>query len=220
MQSSLKLFSYWRSSSAYRVRIALNLKGLEYELIPIHLVHDGGQQHHLEFKKLNPQGLVPVLTDGGRVFRQSTSICEYLDETYPTRPLLPADIRSRARVRALANLISCEIQPLNNLRVLMYLEKELNVKGEHKAAWYRYWIEEGFTAFEQLLAESPTTGDFCEGDDPTVADAFLVPQVYNALRYDMDLQPYPELCRVYKNCLAMDEFQQAAPEAQPDAAKP
>ena len=217
MQSGLKLFSYWRSSSAYRVRIALNLKGLDYELIPIHLVRDGGQQHHPEFRKLNPQGLVPVLTDGGRVFRQSTAICEYLDESYPTRPLLPADIRSRARVRALTHLIGCDVQPLNNLRVLMYLEKELNVTGDRKTHWYRYWVEEGFTAFEELLSESLSTGEFCEGDDPTMADAFLVPQVYNALRYEIDLKPYPELQRVYKNCLSMDEFQRAAPEAQPDA---
>ncbi len=217
MQRSLRLYSYWRSSSAYRIRIALNLKGLDYELVPIHLVKDGGQHRQPAFMKLNPQGLVPVLTDGGRVFRQSVAICEYLDEAYPSRPLLPADIRSRARVRNLTQVIASDIQPLNNLRVLMYLEKELDIKGQRKSDWYRYWIEDGFAAFEQLLAESPTTGDFCEGDDPTMADAFLVPQVYNALRYEIDLAPYPEVQRVYQNGIDVEEFQSAAPEAQPDA---
>ncbi len=218
MLGTLRLYSYWRSSSAYRVRIALNLKELDYELVPIHLVRDGGQHHHADYMKLNPQALVPVLTDGGRVFRQSMAICEYIEEAYPERPLLPpADIRSRARVRALAQMIACDIQPLNNLRVLMYLDKELGVKGQRKTDWYKYWITDGFTALEALLEQSPTTGYFCDGDEPTLADAFLVPQVYNALRFEIDLSGFANINRIYGHCIEEEAFALAAPEAQPDA---
>lgn len=213
----LKLFSYWRSSAAYRVRIALNLKGLEYELIPVHLVRNGGEHHAAEFMELNPQGLVPVLTDGGRVYRQSMAILEYLDEAYPDFPLLPAEIRARGRVRSLAHIIACDIHPLNNLRVMMYLEKELDIRGRRKADWMAYWMGEGFRAFESLLVQSPTTGEFCEGDYPTMADCCLVPQVYNANRFRCDLTPYPEIRRIVANCQQMAAFSDAAPEAQPDA---
>jgi maleylacetoacetate isomerase len=217
MLGNLKLFSYWRSSASYRVRIALNLKQLEYELEPVHLVRDGGDNHSDDYLALNPQGMVPVLSDGGRIFRQSMAIIEYLDEAYPDHPLLPTEIRARGRVRALAQMIACDIHPLNNLRVLMFLEKELGVKGKRKTEWYQLWINEGFKAFEVLLATSPTTGEYCEGDDPTMADCFLVPQVYNALRYDCSLDDFPEIRRIYENCMGLDEFIDASPEKQPDA---
>ncbi len=214
---ALKLYSYWRSSAAYRVRIALNLKNLTYELVPVHLVRNGGEHHQPEYLQLNPQGLVPILTDGGRVFRQSLAIIEYLDEAYPDVPLLPAEIRARARVRSLAQMIACDVHPLNNLRVLMFLEKELSIKGRRKQDWYQYWLAEGFRSFESLLGQSPTTGDFCEGDYATLADCCLVPQVYNALRFETDMEPYPEIQRIYQNCLAEPAFDRAQPESQPDA---
>ncbi len=217
MLGQLKLYSYWRSSAAYRVRIALNIKNLEFELIPVHLVRNGGEHRSAEFMELNPQGLVPVLTDGGRVFRQSMAIIEYLEEAYPDNPLLTAEIRGRARIRSLAQIVACDMHPLNNLRVLMYLEKELGVKGNAKMDWYHYWLREGFEAFESMLTQSPTTGEFCEGDDPSMADCFLIPQVYNALRFEHDMRPYPEIQRIYENCMACEEFSKAAPENQPDA---
>ena len=215
----LRLYSYWRSSAAYRVRIALNLKKLPHEIIPVHLVKDGGQHHSAEFAGMNPQQLVPILTDGERVIRQSMAIIEYLDEAYEGAALLPSEIRSRARTRALAQLIACDIHPLNNLRVLQYLGRNGNgaYDEEAKATWYRHWIVEGFTALESLLGESPTTGDFCEGDEPTIADLCLAPQVYNAIRYECPLRPYPSIRRIYANCMANEAFHQAAPEQQPDA---
>ncbi len=213
----LKLYSYWRSSAAYRVRIALNLKGLEYDLVPIHLLRDGGEHHRAAFLELNPQGLVPVLTDGGRVYRQSMAILEYLDEAYPEAPLLPSEIRARGRVRSLAQIIACDIHPLNNLRVNMYLDKELGIKGKDRIQWMNYWMTEGFTAFESMLAGSPTTGEFCEGDTPTMADCFLVPQVYNARRYGCDLAPFPLITEICERCEALAEFRVASPENQPDA---
>lgn len=213
----LKLFSYWRSSAAYRVRIALNLKGLEYDLIPVNLIKNGGEHHQPEYMKLNPQGLVPVLTDGGRVFRQSLAILEYLDEAYPEAPLLPSEIRARGRVRGLAQIVACDIHPLNNLRVMMFLDKELGIKGRAKVDWMNYWMGEGFSAFEKLLESSPTTGEFCEGDHPTMADCLLVPQVYNANRYGCDLSGYPLIREINDRCLALDAFAQAHPDQQPDA---
>ncbi len=217
MNGPYRLYTYWRSSSAYRVRIALNLKQLDHELVPVHLVRDGGEQNHQAYRELNPQGLVPVLLDGSRVIRQSMTIIEYLDELYPEPPLLPANIRSRARVRTIAHTIACEIQPLNNLRVLMYLEKEMAQNKASRNEWYQTWLAEGFASIESLLEQSPTTGDFCEGDMPTLADVCLVPQVYNAMRYECDLAPYPQIQKIYGNCQEMAAFQRAAPESQPDA---
>lgn len=217
MNGPYRLYTYWRSSSAYRVRIALNLKQLDHELVPVHLVKDGGEQNHEAYRRMNPQGLVPVLVDGSRIIRQSIAIIEYLDELYPEPPLLPANIRSRSRVRSIAHTIACEIQPLNNLRVLMYLEKEAGLNKAARNEWYQTWLAEGFAAVEDLLEQSPTTGEFCEGDTPTMADACLIPQVYNAIRYECDMSPYPLIAQINENCMALTAFQRAAPENQPDA---
>lgn len=213
----LKLYTYWRSSAAYRVRIALNLKKLRHELVPVHLTRNGGEQHQPDYLELNPQGLVPTLLDGERVLRQSLAILEYLDEVYPEPPLLPATPRDRARVRGIANLIACDIHPLNNLRVLQFLEKEMAQGDNARKNWYHYWLGEGFGALESLLADHPSTGIFCEGDEPTVADICLVPQVYNARRFDVDMKQYPTIARIEEACLATPAFADAAPEQQPDA---
>jgi maleylacetoacetate isomerase len=213
----LKLYSYWRSSAAYRVRIALNLKQLEHEIVPVHLLRDGGEQHASEFRAMNPQELIPVLRDGHRVIRQSMAIMEYLDETWPAHPLLPATSRDRARVRALAQVIACDIHPLNNLRVQQYLERELGADESARTAWTLHWIRLGFEAFEALLTDHPSTGEFCEGENPGLADCCLVPQVYNARRFGLDLSPYPTIQRIEAACQSLDAFQRAAPERQPDA---
>lgn len=213
----LKLYTYWRSTAAYRVRIALNLKKLRHELIPVHLTRNGGEQHSRDYRKLNPQGLVPTLTDGERVLRQSMAILEYLDEVYPEPPLLPVTPRDRARVRGLAQVIACDIHPLNNLRVLQLLEKEMGVGEKKRKTWYRYWIDEGFGALEDLLANHPSTGAFCEGDEPGLADLCLVPQVYNANRFEVSLDAYPTIRRINEACLELPAFHDAAPENQPDA---
>lgn len=212
----MKLYGYFRSSAAYRVRIALNLKGLAYEQLAVNLAD--GEQRGVDNLARNPQGLVPVLeTDDGTRLTQSLAICEYLDERYPEPPLLPADAAERARVRALAQAIACEIHPLNNLKVLKYLTGELGVSDEARLGWYRHWVSEGFDALETRLADSPATGAFCHGDTPTLADACLVPQVFNARRFDCDLSAYPTIRRIIERCATLDAFQRAAPAAQPDA---
>ena len=216
----LRLYSYWRSSAAYRVRIALNLKGLDYQLAPVHLVRDGGEQHGAAFRQVNPQGLVPTLQHGQRFIRQSMAIIEYLDEGFAGQPLLPATARERARVRGLAQLIACDMHPLGNLRVLQYLEREFKATPEQREAWIRHWLSLGFEAIEALLAEHPSTGAFCDGEHPGLADCLLVPMVYNARRFKLDLTPYPTVRRIDAQCLALEAFQQAAPEAQPDASPP
>jgi maleylacetoacetate isomerase len=220
VSGGLRLYSYWRSSAAYRVRIALNLKGLDYQLAPVHLVRDGGEQHGAAFRQVNPQGLVPTLQHGQRLIRQSMAIIEYLDETFADQPLLPPMARDRARVRGLAQLIACDMHPLGNLRVLQYLEREFQATPEQREAWIRHWLALGFEAIEALLTESPATGEFCEGERPGMADCLLVPQLYNARRFKLDLAPYPIATRIEANCLALDAFQRAAPEAQPDAPPP
>lgn len=217
MSEMLSLYSYWRSSAAYRVRIALHLKGLAYAQKPIHLLNNGGEQRSPEFRLVNPQALVPVLLDGERAIRQSLAIIEYLDESFPAVPLLPAMARDRARVRALAQLIACDVHPLANLRVQQYLERELKVEQAQREAWSRHWIGDGLAAFEALVFDNPSTGDFCEGEMPSIADCCLIPQLYNARRLQMDLSVYPNLLRIEANCLALPGFQQAAPERQPDA---
>ena len=213
----LCLYSYWRSSAAYRVRIGLNLKGLPYDIMPVHLVRDGGQQHTAEFREANPQELVPVLQHGQRMLRQSMAILEYVDEVWPERPLLPTVARDRQRVRALAQVIACDIHPLNNLRVLQYFENEWGVPQAERETWSRHWMAQGFEAFEALLHDHPSTGAYCDGEVPTLADCCLVPQVYNARRFGLDLSPYPTILRIEEACLALPAFDAARPENQPDA---
>ena len=217
MNDALTLYSYWRSSAAYRVRIGLNLKGLAYETRPVHLVRDGGEQHAEDYRALNPQELVPMLVDGGRRITQSLAILEYLDEAFPKPALLPADLRGRARVRALAQLVACDIHPLNNLRVLQYFDREWHVPQPERDGWVRHWIESGFKVAELQLADHPSTGTYCDGDAPGFSDCCLIPQIYNARRHGVDMAAYPTLCRIEAECLALPEFDAARPENQPDA---
>jgi maleylacetoacetate isomerase len=213
----MRLYDYFRSSAAYRVRIALNVKGVAPdERTYVHLRM--GSQRAQDYLALNPQGLVPALElDDGSVLAQSLAIIEYLDETRPEPPLLPPDPVARARVRAIALSIACEIHPLNNLRVLNYLIGTLGVSREQKDGWYRYWIDVGFEALEKTLARDAATGRFCHGDAPTLADVCLVPQMANARRFEIDLSPYPTLIRIESACNALPAFAQAAPARQPDA---
>lgn len=218
MPTPRTLYSYWRSSAAYRVRIALNLKGMEYAIAPVHLVRDGGEQHHDDYRRLNPQQLVPTLVDGRHVLRESLAIIEYLEEAYPaTTRLLPRNALACARVRGVAQMVACDIHPVGNLRVLQYLQHELGASDEQKVAWSRHWIEVGFDAIEAVLDASGSTGRFCEGNTPTLADCCLVPQVYNARRFGVDMSLYPVITRIDAACAALEAFQRAAPEAQADA---
>lgn len=217
MGDELCLHSYWRSSAAYRVRIGLNLKGLKYDIAPVHLVRDGGEQHTDAFAALNPQRLVPVLQHGHRMLRQSLAILEYLDEMWPAPALLPATARDRQRVRALAQVVACDIHPLNNLRVLQFLERDWGVPQPEREVWVRHWIESGLDAFEAMLDHNPSTGEFCDGHAPTVADCCLVPQVYNARRFGLDVARWPTIARIEATCLALPAFDAARPEQQPDA---
>ncbi len=214
----MKLYNYFRSSASYRVRIALNLKGLDYEYLSIHLTRGGGEQFAPGFQALNPQALVPALQDGAHTLTQSLAIIEYLEETRPQPRLLPADPVARARVRSLALAIACEIHPLNNLRVLNYLTKTLGVSEDAKVAWYRHWVAVGLEAVEAQVAAGPA-GQFCVGDTPGLADCCLVPQLFNARRFGCDLTAYPTLLAIEKNCDALEAFQRAAPGKQPDAEK-
>lgn len=213
----LQLYTYFRSSASYRVRIALHLKGLPFESVPVHLLQGGGAQHSAHYQQLNPAGLVPTLVDNGHALGQSLAIMEYLDETHPEPALLPRDALGRARVRALAQSVACEIHPLNNLRVLQYLERDLKVTEPAKTDWYRHWITLGFTAIEAMLANSPATGTFCHGDTPGLADCCLIPQIANARRFDTPLDAFPTIRRIETACLALDAFAKAAPQLQPDA---
>lgn len=211
------LYTYWRSTAAFRVRIALNLKNIDYASESVHLVREGGQQHQPEYRAINPQGLVPTLKIDGQSITQSLAIIEYLEERYPWPPLLPSRAADRARVRALASTIAADIHPLNNLRVLKYLKGELGVSDEAKHKWYAHWIAMGFGALETMLAGHQDTGEYCHGDDPGLADVFLVAQMYNAHRFDCDVSPYPTLNRIHAACVKLDAFSRAAPAAQPDA---
>lgn len=214
----LTLHDYWRSSAGYRVRIALNLKGLPYARKPVHLVRNGGEQHSAAHRALNPQESVPVLVDGARVIRQSLAIIEYLDEAYDGPPLLPATARDRAHVRALALLVACDIHPLNNLRVMQYLEREHALDAAAREGWMQHWMQEGFRAFEAILVADAATGTYCHGEAPTLADACLIPQVYNAYRFGVDMAPFPTIRRINEQCLTLAAFEAARPEKQPDAA--
>lgn len=213
----LQLYGYFRSSAAYRVRIALNYKGLPYDLMPVHLTRDGGEQFRPDYVRRNPQSLVPMLTDGEAGLTQSLAIIEYLEETHPEPHLLPEKPVDRARVRAIALAVACDIHPLNNLRVLKYLVRDLGQDETNKVRWYHHWIAKGLTAIEAMLADDPRTGLFCHGDRPTIADVFLVPQVANARRFDCDLSAYPTILAIDEACRQLPAFAQAAPENQPDA---
>jgi maleylacetoacetate isomerase/maleylpyruvate isomerase len=213
----MKLHTYFRSSAAYRVRIALNLKGIQPEMAFVHLLKDGGEQFSAAYDALNPSHLVPLLEDDDMLLTQSLAIIEYLDETHPQHPLLPADARGRARVRALGQAIACDIHPINNLRVLKYLGEELNLSAEQKSAWYRHWVAIGLQALETQLVRDPETGRFCHGDTPTIADCCLVPQLYNARRFECDLAPYPTMVAIAERCEKLTAFAEARPERQLDA---
>jgi maleylacetoacetate isomerase len=210
----MKLYSYFRSSAAFRVRIALNLKKLDYETAAIHLRRN--DQSGPDYRAVNPQGLVPALVDGGQTLIQSLAIIEYLDEVYPEPPLLPKDPPGRARVRALAEIVACDIHPINNLRVLRYLTHQLGHDEAAIGVWYNHWIAAGFEALEAKLQRDPYTSTFCHGDAPGLADIILVPQVVNAERYRLDLAPYPTLTRIYENCIRLKPFIAAHPNNQPD----
>ncbi|PNS09197.1 maleylacetoacetate isomerase [Solilutibacter silvestris] len=216
---SLRLFAYWRSSASYRARIGLALKELQYELVPVHLVEGGGQQHSPEHHARNPQELVPALEHDGRLLTQSLSILEYLDEVWPDRGvrLVRGDAADRQRIRALAQSIACEIQPLGNLRVLKALGA-LGASEEQRQAWVRHWTSLGLQAFEEMLASSPQ-GRYCFGDTPTLADCLLIPQLYNARRFDMDVAAFPRIAAIDAVCAAHPAFIAAHPDNQPDAPK-
>lgn len=211
----MKLYGYFRSSASYRVRIALSLKGVDYDLRPIHLRRN--EQRAPVFLEHNPQGLVPALEDDGMVLTQSLAIIEYLDERIAEPPLLPAAARDRAWVRALAQIVACDVHPINNLRVLQYLEQELALDEEARAAWARHWIDAGFSAMEAMLKGDTRTGEHCFGDRPTLADVCLVPQVFNSRRVGTELSRYPTLARIHENCMRLPAFADQAPERQPDA---
>jgi len=211
----MKLYGYWRSSAAYRVRIALYHKEIAFESIPVHLVKDGGEQHQDAYAGLNPNELVPTLIDGEVKLNQSLAIIEYLDSRYPQSSLYPADAVQRAKVQALALDIACEIHPLNNLRVQQYLASEFNLEDKDKLTWSHHWMRKGFEAVEKQLAQS--AGLYCFGDTLTVADLCLIPQVYNANRFKLNMTAFPHINRVVENCLKLPAFVKALPENQADA---
>ncbi len=216
-EAPMKLYGYFRSSASFRVRIALHLKRLPFEYHAVHLVRGGGEQLHDDYRALNPDALVPTLVHDGLTLQQSLAIVDYLDEIVPEPPLLPASAADRAHVRAIALQIACEIHPLDNLRVLRYLKRTLGVAEEARDAWYRHWIAQGFATLETKLAHDPRTGRLCYGDTPTLADLCLIPQVWNAQRFEIDLSPYPTLLRIHAHAMTLDAFRAAAPEVQPDA---
>ena len=211
----MKLYTYFRSSAAFRVRIAMNLKGLAYEPAFVHLPK--GEHRAPAYGSLNAQALLPTLEDAAQRLTQSLAILEYLEETHPAVPLLPQDAPGRARVRSLALLIACEIHPLNNLRVLQHLKRVLGQNEEQINAWYRHWIADGLTKFEADLAAGGMSGKFCHGDSPTIADCCLVPQIFNAQRYQCDTAPYPATMRIFADCMKLEVFDRAQPSKQPDA---
>ena len=213
----MKLYTFFRSSAAFRVRIALNLKGIPYEPLLVSLPK--GAHREPQYAKVNPQALVPtVVTDDGFELAQSLAIMEFLEETHPNPPLLPKESKARARMRSLADLIACEIHPLNNLRTLQYLRRSLGQNEEQVSSWYRHWIADGLAKLEASLVNTKGTGKFCHGDTPGMADCCLVPQIFNAKRYECDLAPYPTVMRIFDACMKLDAFERAQPSRQPDAA--
>lgn len=213
----MKLYTYFRSSTAYRVRIALNLKGLAYEAVPVHLLTHGGEHLAHDYRALNPSAALPTLVDGDATLTQSMAIIEYLDEVHPEPALLPRDALGRARVRALAQIIGCDTHPLTNLRVLRHLVHEYKFTDEAKTAWYVHWLKEGMAPLEARLAGASDTGRFCHGDTPGLADCCLVPQVYNAERFKLDMAAYPTIARIAAHCAALPAFAAAHPSQQPDS---
>jgi len=211
----MELYTYFRSSAAFRVRIALNLKGLSYHARTVHLRKS--EHRAAEYLAVNPQGLVPTLVVDGHRLTQSLAILEYLEERHPRPALLPGDALGRARVRALSDLVACEIHPLNNLRTLEYLRNRLGQDEAGIATWYRHWIADGLAKLEAALTQDGGGGNYCHGDQPTIADCCLVPQIFNARRFDSDLTPFPTTMRIYEACMKLDAFQRAQPSAQPDA---
>ena len=216
MNRDFVLYGYFRSSAAFRARIALNLKGIQPELRFVHLLRNGGEQHTEEYRKLNPQQLIPALVHGGHTITQSLAIIEYLDEIVPEPPLLPKDAPGRARCREIAYAVACDIHPVNNLRVLLHLRDKFGADDETRKQWSRHWIALGFDALEALL-QSPETGKFCHGDTPSLADICLIPQIVNARRIAFDMTPYPTIARIEAQALAHPAFEAALPANQPDA---
>lgn len=214
----MKLYGYFRSGTSHRTRIAMNLKQLDYESLSVNLAQD--EQLESAFKDINPQGLVPVLETEDLVMFQSPAILEWLEETHPQHPLLPNDRAGRVRVRSLSAMIGCDIHPINNRRILQYLRNELNVNESQVMVWCQRWISDGFAALESLLAQDKHRGDFCYGNQPTLADCYLIPQVYSARRFKVDLSPYPNIVAIDKHCHTLQAFIEAAPENQPNAPTP
>lgn len=213
----MKLYTFFRSSASYRVRIALNLKGLGYEQAPIHLRRGGGEQLGAAYRAINPQALVPALEDSGKILTQSLAIIEYLEEKHPSPPLLPKHPADKALVRSMAMIIACEVHPIQNLRVLNYVKKEYSQTDEQVNRWAQHWIDLGLSALEQMIVAQPKRGKFCFADAPTLADICLIPQLGNARRYGCDLAQYPNILSIEKTCMAVPAFANAAPENQPDA---
>ena len=211
----MKLYSYFRSGTSHRTRIAMNLKGLDYDYISVNLAED--EQLASAFKTINPQGLVPALEKDDLMLFQSPAILEWLEETYLATPLLPKEAAGRMQVRALSAMIGCDIHPINNRRILQYLRNELSVSEDEVLLWCQRWITEGFTALESLLAKNKTRGKFCYGDSPTFADCYLIPQVSSARRFKVDLTPYPNIISIDKHCRTIKAFIDAEPMNQPDA---
>lgn len=212
----MKLYSYFRSSAAFRARIALNLKNIAYEIVPVHLTREGGAQYSTFYQALNPQGLVPALEHNGHIITQSMAIIEYVNEVHPEPALLPENPYLRAQARALALSIACDIHPLNNLRVLNYLTHDLESTDEEKKQWYTHWIQLGFAAIEKTLQTQANKGFFCFGETPSIADIFLIPQVINARRFHVDLTLFPRIVDIEQYCLTLPAFIKALPANQPD----
>jgi maleylpyruvate isomerase len=213
----VKLYSYFRSSAAFRVRIALNLKSVAYQTLPVHLMRGGGEQHAEAYLQSNPAALVPVLDDDGQILTQSLAIIEYLEERFPEPALLPADAPGRAHVRSIALSVACEIHPLNNLRVLRYLVERMQASEQAKSDWYRHWVEQGLQQIEQTLLSRGFSATYAYGDRVTMADLAIVPQIFNARRFDCRLDTVPTLVGITERCMRLDAFARAQPSAQPDA---